>query len=445
MPDELVDTGSAGAGDTSSVPDLGSDVLGETSTVDTSAAAPVDTSKLSESELFDWAGTQATAAPQQPGPLAKDAGQPAEATPAPQAPQSPGQQAQDAESGFKAALKGLAQTNPAAAKQVRDEHYTLAAYKELYPIQDVRALRGMFGSVDEARQAQTAAARLMEVDHAIVNDPAGLIHDIATNNPQVIEGVAATFGRALFDVSPDLYRQNLAQPAVETYLNFFEDWAARTGNEELKLAIGIMKDAEGKYWAGDGTNKTSQFDRAMQSRLDQLEQMEIQRTGEATVAFQNSVDSTYQTSLAKDVQAAIERSGASLSDKGKQEVTRRVMDQIGQTMQNDAWLQRRLALEIKSGTRDNGHQQRIVEYLLGRAKGLIGPSTRDVIKELTEGILAAQTVKTTGGGAQVRPRGPVGAPTGTGQRVPVDLSKLSPRELKKMSEDDIMAHAAGEL
>lgn len=435
---ELFEAGDAGlAGEeSSSVPDTGSEVLGETSTSEVATAeTPVDTSKLSEDELFKWAETQTKPVVQAPA-LADDAGKPpAEATPAPLAPQSPGQQVLDAESGFKAALKGLATTNPAAAKQIRDEHYTLAAYKELYPIHEARALRGMFGSVDEAKEAQGAAARLMEVDHAIVNDPATLIHDIASNNPQVMEGIASTFGRALFDVSPDLYRKNLAEPAVQTYLEFYENRALQTGNEELKLAIGILRDVDNKYWAGQ-SGQTTQFDKAMQSRLDQLEQAEKQRDEQSRVAFRGSIDTAYQTALSKDVLAAIDRSGAALSDKGKQEVIGRVLGQIGQVMQDDPVLQRKLGLEIVSGQRDDAHNQRITNYLLSRAKGLVGPSTRDVIKELTEGILAAQGIKTSAVSyVPPRPRGPVGAPPGTSRGTPAgpltraELMKLTPEQI----------------
>lgn len=433
------------AGSISSTPDTGSEVLGGTSQDEGGAEtgqepdySTLEPSKFSEDEILDWASAQAKLDQQKAagqGPVPVTPGQ--QATPPQTTPgQVPTPPVVDAESGFKAAIKSLATTHPAEAKQIRDEHYKLAAYNDLFNIQDARTLRGMFSSVQEADQARTAAADLLALDYALVNDPSGLIGHIASRNPQALETLSTNFGTAVFGYSPDLYRQTVAEPAVQTYLSFWANHAAQTNNEELKLAVQIVKDSEKQYWDGQ-QGDTRGYDRVLQSKLAQYEQQEEQRRVTSAQQFQETISSSYQQSLTNEVEAMITRSGASLNPQGRQEIANRVLSQIGETMRTDPFLQRRLALEIKSGPQDSNHKDRIIGYLLGRAKGLVGPATRDALEGMTQNLLSVQNARPQ----QVRQENPQrrvgGAPPGT-QRKVAPTKPLSRAELYSMTPDQIL-------
>ena len=427
----------SGVGEISNVPEVDAAVLGDTATE--KDYSNEDPAKYSEDQILDWAADQQKKEDQQKQ-LAPEEPKPTEAKPPQTTPEQTQPQAIK-EHEVTAALKSLATTHPAAAKQIRDSYYAAQAYRDLFPIQDARAIRGMFTNVQEAKQAQTAQADLMALDYALVNDPSGLIQHISSRSPQAIQALASSFGPALFDVSSDLYRQTVAEPAVRTYMDFLSNYAAQTQNQEGVLAVQILKELEKQYWQGEqGKQGSGGMDRALQERLARAEQIEESQRVERATNFQNGVTAGYIDKVSEELSRMIDNTGSSLSDEAKNQVVTEVANELGAIIRSDPYLTRRLMLEIRNGERFQGHRDQLVGYLFDRVKGLMGPMTRDAIEKLTKSVVnTGQVVNTP---VQQRTRVPVGAPPGTARKVAKDFNALPRNELMKMSMDDIISAAA---
>jgi hypothetical protein len=432
--DDILDGMDAGVGEISNIPEGGSVDLGESTTeVDHSGDDP---QKYTEDEILDWAADQGEKEKQQQAKLADPNAKPDQQTP-PQPGQTPQQPQVAAENEVKTALKSLATTHPAAARQIRDAYFAAQAYRDLMPIQDARTLRGMFTSVQEAKQAQTAAADLLALDFALVNDPSGLVKHISSRSPEAIQSLATSFGASLFDVSPDLYRTAMAEPAVKTFLEFMGQYASQIQSEEGRLAVDVIKELEKHYWAGEQGKTGGKYDKALQERLARADQIEESQRVERATGFQEAISSGYIDRVSESISRMIDNTDSSLSDAAKNQIVEKVASELGSILQGDQYLQRRLALEIRGGERQQGHRDQVVKYLFDRVSGLLGPMTRDAVEEMTRQVVPAGGVVNMPVPPQ-RPRTPIGAPVGSSRKMPGP--PLTRQESRKMSEDDIIDH-----
>jgi hypothetical protein len=432
--EDILDGVDAGVGEISSIPEGGSVDLGESTTeVDHSGDDP---QKYTEDEILDWAADQGEKEKQQQAKLEDPNAKPDPQTPPQKGQQSPQPQVA-AENEVKTALKSLATSHPAAARQIRDAYFAAQAYRDLFPIQDARTLRGMFTSVQEAKQAQNSAADLLALDHALVNDPPGLIRHIASRNPNAIQSLATSFGSALFDVSSDLYRTALAEPAVKTFLDFMGQYASQIQSEEGRLAVEVIKELEKHYWTGEQGKTGGKYDKALQERLARADQIEESQRVERATGFQEAISSGYIDRVSESISRMIDNTDSSLSDAAKNQIVEKVASELGSILQGDQYLQRRLALEIRGGERQQGHRDQVVKYLFDRVSGLLGPMTRDAVEEMTRQVVPAGGVVNMPVPPQ-RPRTPIGAPVGSSRKMPGP--PLTRQESRKMSEDDIIDH-----
>lgn len=343
---------------------------------------------------------------------------------------------------LKKVWKNLQKNNPEAYKVVRDSWYKTKAYEENFTVPEVRELRQLFNTPQEAKEARAAQADLLAVDDAIHNKPIDLLQFLYKQSPQGFNNLATSLPKALYATDPNLYRAQVSEPAVNHFHEFFAQQAAQTGDEDLKAAIEIIKDRATRYSGGgqrQAQNVTRLANDPMAVRLQELEQQNWQRETQASQSFRDAVDSDFQSSVADQVSQIIQRSGADVNDDAKAEVIDRVLNDITQKIVEDNLLQRQINFSANrpGASRDASHRKQLVDRLTANAKRFLGQTTATHLKWLTEKILTSNR-------QQLNKQSRVTAHkeiTGAGASAPSG-TKIAKQQLDKMSENEIMEAAA---
>lgn len=343
---------------------------------------------------------------------------------------------------WKAALKAIKAVDSAVGKQIQVEHYKLAQYQEVLPLEEARQLRSLFPSVESAQEARKASADIMALNYSLENDPDKFIGFIRERNPEAFARIAQDFPRTLYQSDPDFYRDTVAKPAVTHFLTHYASVAEQKGDELLKEAVAYIRDFDENSAKDYTAPKADPRD----VRLSQYEARDRQQFEDGVKSFVTDIGRSYQGVLGDSITKAIEATGATgLSKEARKEVASRVTAEITAQLKQDSYIQNQVMLSARSGQRDTQHQQQVVDLLVSHARPLIGHAVKKNVAWITDNILGANRERIDKE-RKVASAKPVTAGSAPGSRGATDWSSMTAAQRRSMSPDAILEAAArGEL
>lgn len=407
----------------------------------------VDDSSLSENAILDkYAPRDSEEAP------AESERETAKTTPA--KPTAEGQTAEPAETeeegpepllpeaepeNLKKAFKSLQKWHPDVAKQVRAAWFENRAYKETFTVPEAREMREIYPSVQEAREAKAAMADILAVDDLLNNSPGTLLSYVQQKNPQAFINLALQTPDLLYRMDPGMYRQNVSEPAVRNYHEFFAAQAKQDGNQDVLTAIEILKDYEQQKLGGPRAQARPQYqaDPRMLAEYNQMKQQQVQMSAQLTNGFRDSVDNDFDVAMSDEVGKIIERSGADLSDAARQEIAERVLADVKDQLLADDVLQRRLGWALNQGPKSQQARQQLTNLVLANAKRFIPGSASKHLGWMTKEILRVNQAEVEKASKVTPTRRVSGGSPGSSP-----AQRLTQEQISKLSDDELFAAAA---
>jgi hypothetical protein len=340
---------------------------------------------------------------------------------------------------WKSALKAIKAVDSQVGKQIQVEHYQLAQYKELLPLEEAREMRTMFTSLDEARQAQKATADVAALSCALRTEPGKFVDFIRANEPEAYEKLTSEFPRVLFDSDPVVYKDTFAKPIVGTFLSHWERVAQESGNEYLAEAVKALREAD-EHW--EKSNTLPPQDPRLR-RLEEYESRDRQAADEGLRSFIADVDRGFVSSLRDQAEKMVERAGASgLTRDARKIVVEKATTEVYNRLRSDQYTRNQVGFSARGGNRDANHQQQIVEYLAAKAKPLISQKVKETLAWMADQVVG-QNLTVRDKERRVASQKPVtaGVPTGS-DKSSLDWSKMTDAEKRRLDPDEILSLAA---
>lgn len=340
-------------------------------------------------------------------------------------------------------LKGI---NPKVAREIRDEHFELAAYREQMPLEQAREIRQLFQSADEAQDARLAMGDVQALKHSLNTDPGKFLSFIRDIEPESFPNVVNTFPKWLWSEHPDIFVETLGKPITHHSLANVQKYGERTGNSLFVDAAQVVLEALDEI-AKDGGPKDQDDPRFRELEELRREKDENQRATQRTESqrFVTTVRDESARQVKADITRTIDRLIPGIKDKARQEIHNRalygVVSQVMSDKQFTAWVTR----EGREGQRDGEHQKRVIGAVLGRSKPLVSQSVANAIRWYQDVFGSPGALRESREREAPEREIGQGAPAGTGRRGK-SWSQMTAAEKKAMSADEIIERSArGEL
>lgn len=344
---------------------------------------------------------------------------------------------------WKETLKKIGVLDQAMGKQIRKEHYQLAQYTELMPLEQVRAISTLFTDHEEARRASLAAGDMQALNYSLTREPERFFGFLQTQTPESFGNVVKAFPEWLRQNDPEAFRSEFAAPAVNRFLAWAENTGKETGNELAVEAASVLADMLKGFHDKSKPGPEEPYKRELQVR----QQQDVQRKAYEVNNFISSVEQVATQQMRGEITKALDRLGSiGLSKEAKDDILNHVSDAVAQAVLSDPSVPNFVRFEADSGRRDQQQFQQIVQKVMAKARPHIGAQLKQRVSWVTKNYLGNHKVNLDKS-REVASQREVGAGAPAGAQVKkIVWDQLSDREKKGYGENDLIDRAmAGEL
>lgn len=315
--------------------------------------------------------------------------------------------------------------------ELRAEHYRLQQYQEAFPdLQAARELKDVFNSKDEALEARGIAEQALEYDQRFRRDPVAFATTLAQADPRAFLSFASRIGESVYSLNPQAYQAYFVDPVIQEFVSQFGTWGQQRGDEELMAALNIVVN---RLQGGKQPAPQSAPDDPRFAQLADYQRREQEYKAQAAEQFYTSAGDSVRETVMREVGEIVERGGAAWSQGAKKTVLDSVVNEVGEALEKDTYLQHRIQYLSRSGRPDDPNtRDAVVSLMMGKARALLRNKAQEKISWMNRDVLAIQTAKN----AQPRGRrepGEGGISSNTGPR-----QKPSRNEARGMTEDQIL-------
>ncbi len=314
--------------------------------------------------------------------------------------------------------------------KIRAEHYSLAAYNELFgSVKEAREVKALFPTKEEAVTARSQAEDLLLLDEAFRAKPADFAETLAEADRGAFTRLAAALPQVAYKLDPTVYQDVYVAPVLAQFTTQFYNWAQQQGDEDAVAAISIINErlTQGRQQVARLPDNDPRL-----RRLNEFEQKEAERSNYAATQFYSTVGDSVQGAVAKEAESTLSRMGADLSSGAKKEIINRVVDEVGEVLKGDSYLQRRIQFYGR-GAQDPKTRDAVVTLMMGRARAVIRPKVTERLSWMTRDILSLQAKKDSKTGKVRKDVGEGGSGGAKGSGKTPGL-----KETARMSADDIL-------
>ena len=296
-------------------------------------------------------------------------------------------------------------------------------------IAEHQQFRGVFDSVEDAREASQHQQNFMDVSAALFRGDFGnLLDEMEKSEKESVPRLVKKILPTLLEKNRDLY-MDATEPAIKLFIKAAHDRGNSEGNKNLaNAALHLAQFLTGKAEIPQAEMRPDPRDEEFNKKISDFENAKLQ---DAT----GQVDSAIGTQLASLVEKAIDPNNV-MKELTKKALVRQVIsDIVEETSKDEAHHSRmqRLWGNAKRSSYASGHLSRIITASLERAKQVLPTYARKVRDE--------HGIKTNNG---EKPKPLVARPVGGSQSSPKTIRETNPRKIDwtKTSDEDVLSGKA---
>jgi hypothetical protein len=297
-------------------------------------------------------------------------------------------------------------------------------------IAEHQQFRGVFDSVEDAREAVEHQQNFMEISSSLFKGDFGtLLDEMQKAEPDSVPRLVKKILPTLLEKDRNLY-MDVSEPAIKLFIKAAHDRGHSEGNKNLaNAALHLAQFLTGKAEVPETDFRPDPRDAEFNKKISDFETAKL---NDAT----QQVDSSIGTQLASLVEKAIDPQNV-MKDLTKKALVRQVIsDIVEETAKDEAHHQRmqRLWGNAKRSSYASGHISRIITASLERAKQVLPTYARKVREE--------HGIKTQADNGQRKPL--VTRPIGGNTPAPKTIRETNPRKIDwaKTSDEDILSGKA---
>ena len=297
-------------------------------------------------------------------------------------------------------------------------------------IAEHQQFRGVFDSVDDAREAVEHQQNFMEISSSLFKGDFGtLLDEMEKAEKESVPRLVKKILPTLLEKNRDLYME-ASDPAIRLFIKAAHDRGNSEGNKNLaNAALHLAQFLTGKAEVPSVDLKPDPRDAEFNKKISDFETSKL---NDAT----KQVDDSIGTQLSSLVEKAIDPNNV-MKDLTKKALVRQVIsDIVEETAKDEAHHQRmqRLWGNAKRSSYASGHISRIITASLERAKQVLPTYARKVREE--------HGIKVQADNGQRKPL--VTRPIGGNAPAPKTIRETNPRKIDwtKTSDEDILSGKA---
>lgn len=297
-------------------------------------------------------------------------------------------------------------------------------------IAEHQQFRGVFDSVDDAKEASQHQQNFMEISANLFRGDFGdLLDQMEMTEKESVPRLVKKILPTLLEKNRDLY-MDATEPAIKLFIKAAHDRGHSEGNKNLaNAALHLAQFLTGKAEVPQVDTRPDPRDEAFNKKIKDFEDTKLRDAA-------SQVDESIGAQLSSLVEKAIDPNNV-MKDLTKKALVRQVIsDIVEETAKDEAHHQRmqRLWGNAKRSSYASGHISRIITASLERAKQVLPNYARKVRDE--------HGIKTNGAEAPRKPL--INRPVGGSQVSPRTIKETNPRKIDwaKTSDEDVLSGKA---